>query len=91
MPRSLAMAIVMPVAGRFYNIVGPRVFIGGGFAIIAFAIYQISHLSLSVGYWDLFVPQFVQGIGFGLVFVAITTATLSTIERRSLTESSRFV
>jgi len=61
MPRSLAMAIVMPVAGRFYNIVGPRVFIGGGFAIIAFAIYQISHLSLSVGYWDLLYHNLFRG------------------------------
>jgi len=88
MPRSIAMAIAMPVAGRFYNKLGPRVLIGTGLVVTAVAFYALSRLSLNVGYMDIFLPQFLQGIGFGLIFVALSTAALSTIERRSITAAS---
>lgn len=35
MPRSLAMAVLMPIGGRFYNGLGPRVLVGGGLLIAA--------------------------------------------------------
>jgi DHA2 family multidrug resistance protein len=88
MPRSLAMAIAMPVAGRFYNKAGPKVLIGTGLIVTAFSFYEFSRLSLVIGYWDIFFPQFLQGIGFGLIFVALSTAALSTIDRRQMTAAA---
>jgi len=88
MPRSIAMALAMPVAGRFYNKLGPRVLIGTGLVVTAVAFYELSRLSLDVGFMDIFIPQFLQGIGFGLIFVALSTAALSTIERQSMTAAS---
>ena len=88
MPRSLAMAIAMPLGGRFYNKVGPRFLIGSGLLVTALSFYQLSRLSLSVGYIDIFFPQFLQGIGFGLIFVALSTAALSTIEKQSMTAAA---
>jgi MFS transporter, DHA2 family, multidrug resistance protein len=88
MPRSLAMAMAMPLAGRFYNKAGPRVLIWSGLVVNACAFYELSRLSLNVGYMDIFLPQFLQGIGFGLIFVALSTVTISTIDRRSMTAAS---
>jgi len=88
MPRSIAMAVAMPVAGKLYNRAGPRLLIGTGLLVNVLSFYQLSRLSLSVGYWDIFVPQFVQGIGFGLIFVALSTAALSTIEKPLMTAAS---
>jgi DHA2 family multidrug resistance protein len=45
-------------------------------------------MSLNVGYWDIFLPQFLQGIGFGLIFVSLSTAVLSTIDKPSMTAAS---
>src|SRR6185436_20270663 len=36
MPRSLAMAVLMPIGGRFYNRLGPRVLVGSGLIVAGF-------------------------------------------------------
>src|SRR5882762_4738952 len=88
MPRSLAMAVLMPVAGRFYNRLGPRILVGSGLLIAGAAFYSMSKLTTSVGYWDLFWPQLWQGVGFSLIFVALSTAALSTIARPNMTAAT---
>ena len=88
MPRSLAMAVLMPVAGRFYNRLGPRILVGSGLLIAGLAFYSMSKLTTSVGYWDLFWPQLWQGVGFSLIFVALSTAALSTIARPNMTAAT---
>ena len=88
MPRSLAMAIAMPLGGKLYNRLGPRVLIGSGLIVTAASFYQLSRLSLSIGYSDIFSPQLLQGAGFGMIFVALSTAALSTVEKRTLTAAA---
>jgi DHA2 family multidrug resistance protein len=88
MPRSLAMAVLMPIAGRFYNRLGPRLLVGSGLLIAGGAFYSMSKLTTSVGYWDLFWPQLWQGVGFSLIFVALSTAALSTIARPNMTAAT---
>lgn len=83
-PRSIAMGITMLVAGRFYNSVGPRVLVGSGLIVTIFSFWKLSRLSLSIGFQDILIPQFLQGIGFGLVFLALSTAALSVIEKPKL-------
>jgi MFS transporter, DHA2 family, multidrug resistance protein len=88
MPRSIAMAIAMPLGGKLYNRLGPRMLIGTGLIVTAVSFYQLSRLSLSMGYFDVFFPQLLQGAGFGLIFVALSTAALSTIEKSRLTSAA---
>ena len=52
------MALIMPLAGRFYNRFGPRVLIGLGLFLNAISFYQLSVLSLNVGFWDIFSLNF---------------------------------
>ena len=88
LPRSLAMALIMPISGRIYNKIGPRILIGIGLFLNAVSFYQFSVLSLDVGFWDIFIPQFLQGIGFGMIFVSLSTAALSTIEQHLMTAAT---
>jgi DHA2 family multidrug resistance protein len=88
MPRSLAMAVAMPLGGRLYNKIGPRTLIITGLVVTAVSFYQLSRLSLTIGYFDVFLPQIFQGAGFGLIFVALSTAALSTIEKHRLTAAA---
>jgi DHA2 family multidrug resistance protein len=81
LPRSIAMLMAMPIGGRLYNRTGPKWLIGMGLLMTCVSFYQFSRLSLAVGYWDIFAPQALQGIGFGLIFVSLSTAALSTIEK----------
>jgi DHA2 family multidrug resistance protein len=88
MPRSIAMAVTMPLAGRLYNRVGPRPLVASGLLISIFAFWRLSRLSLSLGVWDIFLPQFIQGTGNGMLFVALTTAALSEIDRQKMTAAT---
>ncbi len=88
MPRGLAMAVLMPIAGRAYNKIGPRVLVGVGLVVSAYSFYALSDLTTSVGFWDLFWPQMWQGVGFGLIFVALSTAALATIEKPRMTAAA---
>jgi DHA2 family multidrug resistance protein len=82
------MAVIMPIAGKLYNRAGPRLLIGLGLVFNAISFYQFSRLALSAGYWDIFLPQALQGFGFGFIFVSVSTAALSTIENRFITAAS---
>jgi len=88
MPRSLAMAVLMPIGGRFYNRLGPRVLVGSGLLICGVGFYTMSDLTTAVGFWDLFWPQLWQGVGFSLIFVALSTAALSTIPKPRMTAAT---
>lgn len=88
MPRSLAMAVVMPIGGRFYNKFGPKVFVGAGLAISAASFWELSHLTTNIGFWDIFWPQMWQGVGFSLIFLALSTAALADIPRHMMTQAS---
>jgi DHA2 family multidrug resistance protein len=88
MPRSLAMAVLMPIGGRFYNRLGPRVLVGSGLLICGVGFYTMSKLTADVGFWELFWPQLWQGVGFSLIFVALSTAALSTIPKPRMTAAT---
>ncbi len=88
MPRSLAMAVVMPIGGRFYNKLGPRILVAAGLIVSAFSFWELSHLTTAVGFWDIFWPQLWQGVGFSLIFVALSTAALANIEPAQMTAAS---
>lgn len=88
MPRSLAMAVAMPLAGRLYNRLGPMPLIGLGMLLTAYSFWDFGHLSLGVGYYDFLAPQIWQGVGFGMIFVALSTVSLAKVAKPQLTAAS---
>jgi DHA2 family multidrug resistance protein len=88
LPRSLAMAVSMPFAGRIYNRAGPRKMITSGLIMAAFSFFLLGRLAPQTSVWNLFLPQVVQGIAFGLIFVSLSTASLMTVDRRDMTAAT---
>ncbi|HUQ19480.1 MAG TPA: DHA2 family efflux MFS transporter permease subunit [Gemmatimonadaceae bacterium] len=88
MPRSLAMAVIMPIGGRFYNRLGPRFLVGAGLVVTGISFWELSHLTSQISAWDIFWPQIMQGVGFSLIFVALSTAALATIPRPQVTAAT---
>jgi MFS transporter, DHA2 family, multidrug resistance protein len=84
-PRSITMAVVMPLSGVLYNRVGPRVLVAMGLAVSAFSFYQLTHLSMDTSAASILIPQIWQGVGFGLIFVALSTAALTNLPRAKVT------
>lgn len=88
MPRSLAMAVLMPIAGRFYNRLGPRLLVAAGLLVSAVSFWDLAHLTSAVGFWDIFLPQLWQGVGFSLIFVALSTAAFAQLPRAKMTAAA---
>jgi len=84
-PRSITMAVVMPLSGFLYNRLGPRVLVATGLAVSAYSFYQFTHLSLDTSAGAILIPQIWQGVGFGLIFVALSTAALTNLPRERVT------
>ncbi len=88
MPRSLVMLVLMPIAGALYNRLGPKIMIGSGLLIAGFAPIMMSRFTLQSGGMDLFWPQVIQGVGFVLIFIALSTAALAGIDRPRMTSAT---
>jgi MFS family permease len=65
--------------GLLLSRVDGRKLLALGFLFGAITLYWLSRLNSDAGYWDLFWPQFFQGLAFGLLFVPLTTVTMDPI------------
>jgi DHA2 family multidrug resistance protein len=84
-PRSITMAVVMPLSGFLYNRIGPRILVASGLLVSALSFYEFTHLSLATSAGSILIPQIWQGVGFGLIFVALSTAALTNLPRERVT------
>jgi len=83
-PRGLGSFIAMPVVGLMMSKFDPRKLLTIGMAVCAFTLFQFSRLNLQAGYWDFFWPQFEMGLSLGLVFVPLTTISMSPIPKETM-------
>jgi DHA2 family multidrug resistance protein len=83
-PRGLGSFIAMPIVGMIVSKVDPRKLLTAGLLGGAASLYALGSLNLQIGYWDIFWPQFVQGLAMGFVFVPLTTITMSRIPKQEL-------
>jgi EmrB/QacA subfamily drug resistance transporter len=79
MPGALATGVMMPVAGRLYDRIGPRVPVFAGTVLLALGTYLLHGLdpatpSRTIAWW-----MVVRGLGMGLAMMPATTAGMSVI------------
>jgi DHA2 family multidrug resistance protein len=83
-PRGLGSFISMPIVGFLTSKIDPRKLLCTGLIGGALTLFALGSLNLQVGYWDIFWPQFFQGLSMGLIFVPLTTVTMSLIAREEM-------
>jgi len=88
MPRSLVMLVATPIVGRLYNQVSPRLLVALGLIGVAAGSWQMSGYTLQTGVHDIVLGMAIQGVGFSLLFVPLTTVALSHVERRLIPDAS---
>jgi DHA2 family multidrug resistance protein len=87
-PRGVGSLIAMPIVGLLMNRVDPRRMLALGFLVNGLTMYWMSTLSLDAGYWDIFWPQFVQGVGMGMLFVPLTTVAMDRISQKDMGQAT---
>ncbi len=88
MPRTLIMVVMMPIAGLLFNRLGAWLMIVGGMLIGGYAAWSMKTFTLDSSLGDMVVPQLIQGAGFSMVFVALSTATLARIPKEKMSAAT---
>jgi len=88
MPRSLVMLVVMPIVGRIYNKVSPRIVVAFGIVLFAYTAWLMGHYTLQSGTHDIVKVLMIQGVAFSCLFIPLTTVALSSIPRHRLSDAT---
>jgi MFS transporter, DHA2 family, multidrug resistance protein len=78
-PSGLGTMLAMFWAGRLVGKVDVRWLLASGFGITAISIWQMTRYNLQITESDVIWPGIVQGIGMGMVWVPLATATFATL------------
>ena len=88
MPRALVMMVATPIVGRIYNRVSPRLLVALGLICVAMGSLDMGRFTLQTSDTGIIATLLLQGVGFSLLFVPLTTVALSHVARTQLTDAS---
>jgi DHA2 family multidrug resistance protein len=75
---------MMPLTGWLTGRFDARKLLTAGLIVGGTTLLWLSRLNLQAGYWDIFWPQLIQGIGMALLFVPLTTVSMDPIPRERM-------
>jgi DHA2 family multidrug resistance protein len=78
-PSGFGNMISLLIAGRLVARVDQRMLLVTGLFINGIALTMMSHMTLTVDFWSLAWPRFIQGLGMGFIFVPLQTLALATV------------
>jgi MFS transporter, DHA2 family, multidrug resistance protein len=78
----------MPIVGRLYNVVSPRILISFGVVLLAISFWQLGGLSTSAQFSNFVGPLIETGIGIGCSMVLLSTISLSSLRRADMTAAA---
>ena len=74
----------MPIVGSVIGRIGARKLLTFGVLLGIYTLWLFSSINLNVGFWDLFVPQFLWGASAAFIFVPLTTITFNSIPHKDI-------
>jgi MFS transporter, DHA2 family, multidrug resistance protein len=83
-PRGMGAFVMMPITGMMTGKFDARKLLTVGLVIGGVTLLWLSLINLQAGYWDIFWPQIVQGVGMSLLFVPLTTVSMDPIPREKM-------
>ena len=78
-PRGVGTMVAMMLAGRLIGRIDTRYMIATGLALLGYSLWEMSQFTLDVTQALIIETGVVQGFGFGLVFVPMTTIAFATL------------
>lgn len=83
-PGGVATLITMPFVGAYIQRHDGRWVVLAGLLIGALSMFQMRDFTLNASYWDFVWPRVILGVALGMIFVPLTTVTLSTIPKEEM-------
>jgi DHA2 family multidrug resistance protein len=88
MPRALTMMLMMPIVGRLYNRVSPRLTVAFGVLLFVTTAVIMSRYTLQTTTRDVVLVLILQGVAFSCLFIPLTTVALANIPRHNLADAT---
>ena len=85
---SIFPVLLSPQIGKFGNRLDMRCLVTISFAVYAGCFFWRSEFTAQMSFWDVFWPQFVQGIGMAMFFMPLTAITLSRMPAHQIASAS---
>src|SRR6187431_2904154 len=91
-PSSITTGIMMPFIGKMIQRGVPQVYMAAGGFLVFFIFTFLMHglMTPDTGVEHMFWPLILRGVGLGLLFVPITTLSLSTLKGKHIGEGAAF-
>jgi DHA2 family multidrug resistance protein len=83
-PRGLGAMIGMPLVGLLISRMDSRALIGAGFFLTAVTCFMLGNLTLDVAGAHFVLPNVMQGVALGLIFVPLTTVAMGTLSNEQI-------
>ena len=83
-PGGVATLVTMPFVGAYIQRGDGRKVVFLGLLIGALSMFIMQRFTLEASYWDFVWPRVVLGVGLAMIFVPLTTVTLSSIAREEM-------
>ncbi|HOX16328.1 MAG TPA: DHA2 family efflux MFS transporter permease subunit [Smithellaceae bacterium] len=83
-PGGLAIFLVMPIVGWLITVVNPKLIVAIGLVVFAYANYLMSGFNMSADFMTIIWPRVVMSVGLGMVFIPLTTLSLSSIPKEEM-------
>jgi EmrB/QacA subfamily drug resistance transporter len=88
MPAALVMTVMMPIAGRLYDRMGPRWPAVIGIVLTAYGSYLTAHITPDLPRSDLILWTLIRNVGVGLCMMPIMTAGLGALPAAQISAGS---
>jgi DHA2 family multidrug resistance protein len=85
---AVATAISMMLVGELTKRFDTRLVIALGLVLFIAGAWMMGDLNAEAGYWDLWWPRILQGVGLGFLFVPLTVATLAGIAPKNMSDAT---
>jgi EmrB/QacA subfamily drug resistance transporter len=79
LPMTVLIIVIAPLAGRFSDRFGSRVFAGTGMALVAGSLFLFSRQGVHSGFWQLLPAMLLGGVGMALTMTPTTSAAMSAV------------
>ena len=90
-PGGVGNLLSLLIAGRLAIRMDQRILLAIGCLLNAASTWWMSEVTISIDYWSLAWPRFVQGMGVGFVFVPLNTVALANIPREKMGNATSLV
>lgn len=86
--RGVGAIFSMLVVGALANKIDTRIFVSVGFALVAYAAFQLGNLTLDISPRNLDLPNILMGVGMGFLMIPLMTVSLATISNEKMGNAS---